>query len=543
MLDSAFSGTVTLNRANTFTGGVAIKKGTVVVGIGNATTVSGALGPSASAATLGDAAGGSASLLANQFTVSNPINLGVDAAGTLTIGNNGGTTAPTFSGPIALNGDNLTISRTGTTGAMTVSGGITGTGNLILNNAGSTSTLTLSVNAINNAGAITLQGASTGTTTISGGVGANVTSVTQNSATSALTLTTTAGNLGADATVSILQGTINQSVANALGTNSPSLAITPTAGTGLYNLTGAFSQTLGGVALGGATGTTANITIGTGSLTLGGDLVYDATSDPDGASISGGTLALGAAQRTFAIGDSAATSDELTVSSQITASAGFVKAGAGTMKLSRANVGLSGDIAVTAGRLALGTNNCFASGATVDIAGGKVDLAAGTITVVNKLYFDGALQPSGSYGATGSGAQYIEDTRFAGTGILTVGATGNLTWNGDDPDTDNWSADANWVGDVAPVSPMPGRLTFDDTDVGNVNRLDADRTLNGGMSVIPTGGGVHTTDLGGNTLTLNGGTLYVAGQGTRSTYNGSLTVTNGTLRIGTVGTKANLHVA
>ena len=57
----------------------------------------------------------------------------------------------------------------------------------------------------------------------------------------------------------------------------------------------------------------------------------------------------------------------------------------------------------------------------------------GTETV-DSLYFGATLQYAGTWGATGSGAQYIDDTRFSGSGTLNVvnGATpptsGYDTW-------------------------------------------------------------------------------------------------------------------
>ena len=190
---------LTLGGVNTFSGGVNINIGTVVANASNVGTTSGAAGPSTNAITLGSSSGGSAAMLANSFTVSNPINLGTSAVGTLTIGNNGGGTAANFSGPIGLNGDNLTISASGT-GSTMISGGVTGAGNLTLSNAGS-GAITLNTAAINNTGTITNVGAGTtgnitqqntgtpaATAFINFTVGANVTSILQNSATADMLL-------------------------------------------------------------------------------------------------------------------------------------------------------------------------------------------------------------------------------------------------------------------------------------------------------------------------------------------------------------------
>ena len=96
----------------------------------------------------------------------------------------------TFSGAINLNGSNsLVINQKQGSSTLTVSGGITGTGNFILSNTGAGGAISLSTNAINNTGTITNQGTGSGTDTISASISSNVKGVTENSATSALSLT------------------------------------------------------------------------------------------------------------------------------------------------------------------------------------------------------------------------------------------------------------------------------------------------------------------------------------------------------------------
>ena len=52
--------------------------------------------------------------------------------------------------------------------------------------------------------------------------------------------------------------------------------------------------------------------------------------------------------------------------------------------------------------------------------GSKFIPAEGTEEVVNKLYVNGMNMPRGTYGATGSGAQFIDDDHFSGTGVARV---------------------------------------------------------------------------------------------------------------------------
>lgn len=62
----------------------------------------------------------------------------------------------------------------------------------------------------------------------------------------------------------------------------------------------------------------------------------------------------------------------------------------------------------------------------VDNAAGssKIEIAAGADQTCKKLYISGRNKGKalkrGTYGATGSGADYIDDVHFAGTGVLTV---------------------------------------------------------------------------------------------------------------------------
>ena len=108
-------------------------------------------------------------------------------------------------------------------------------------------------------------------------------------------------------------------------------------------------------------------------------------------------------------------------------------------------------------------------------------------------------------------------------------------WDGGGGANDDWTLGANWVGGVMPGRPATSVVTFDNTDVGNTNRLDVDWTLNGGLTVANTIVGTkHTTDLGGHTLTLNGGTLKVS-SGVLYNWNSgdaNIMFTNGTLKIG-----------
>jgi autotransporter-associated beta strand protein len=122
----------------------------------------------------------------NAFTINAP------DTGTNIISANGVGSSFNLSGPITLNGnltlqtfDNAVTNRS----TATLSGGVTGTGNLLINNLGlGTNAVSLTTTTVNPTGSITAQGSAIGSNIISAVIGANVTGVTQNSATSPLIL-------------------------------------------------------------------------------------------------------------------------------------------------------------------------------------------------------------------------------------------------------------------------------------------------------------------------------------------------------------------
>ena len=207
----AGTGTTTLNAANTFGGGVTIKNGTLESKTTTTTLGTGTV-------TMGGTGSTGATYLTGQNN-SNAFVINAPDSGTVAIGANGAGSAFTLSGGITLNG-NLTIQTYNNTINGTIkaqsgfTGGITGTGNVVLNNNGlAANTLSISTSGINHAGSLTLQGTATGDTTIGANIDSNVTSVTQNSATSRLILSGTNTYTGAT-TVNAGTLAVNGSLAN-----------------------------------------------------------------------------------------------------------------------------------------------------------------------------------------------------------------------------------------------------------------------------------------------------------------------------------------
>jgi fibronectin-binding autotransporter adhesin len=119
---------------------------------------------------------------------------------------------------------------------------------------------------------------------------------------------------------------------------------------------------------------------------------------------------------------------------------GVLKTGAGTWTLNLASTYtgntvvsngtllVSGSIAstnvtVAAGGLSLASATALAADATLTVASGAtVNLDGGTVSI-GALVLNGVSQAGGTYGATGSGADFINDTYFTGTGLVSVPAT------------------------------------------------------------------------------------------------------------------------
>jgi fibronectin-binding autotransporter adhesin len=102
--------------------------------------------------------------------------------------------------------------------------------------------------------------------------------------------------------------------------------------------------------------------------------------------------------------------------------------GTGDVSVVSANAVFAGSLAKIL--IQAGASDAIANTATLSLAGGNVagvaddgyaDLGAGINEIVHGLVLGGVQQLSlGSYGATGSGATFINDEYFAGTGVVTL---------------------------------------------------------------------------------------------------------------------------
>jgi autotransporter-associated beta strand protein len=425
-------GNLRLTAANTFTNGLAINAGTLFVN-----PASGVNPLSSGKLTIGDVTntGAAAELLYIGTNGNNSFSNLIDVRGNGTatirvLGYN-----PTFSGAINL-GNNLNVISNNNGGStIALTGGVTGTGNLVIQsnaaNGTASSAITFSgSNPLNFTGTITNSGTTTSATashtTISTVIDTNVTGITQNSANSNLILsgantftsniTINAGTLQANRssssanptsgalgnaqalgrTVTINNGcTLNFNLGDVMGNggSSPKLTLIANGGT-IRNNNGNYFNVLGPVQLNGGTlssfgGGAANFPSFalTGTVTVGGSAVSTISS-------SGTNSQMGiqsGAGTTFNVADAVSGSD-LNVTAVLanwldvaTNHGVLIKTGAGTMTLSATNT-YTGGTRIENGTLAMGANNPLPNSpvtigaATLD-AGTFDDTSIGTLDV------------------------------------------------------------------------------------------------------------------------------------------------------------------
>lgn len=177
----------------------------------------------------------------------------------------------------------------------------------------------------------------------------------------------------------------------------------------------------------------------------------------NGSSLNGGTLVLGAATKAANLLN--VETGTVTFNTTVSGSKGITKSGAGTLVFARAMT-YNGGTDVTAGTLtvapgaalggddvtlssgttlALQTNQAISNSSALRlVTGSTVNLGfnPGVEEIVAALFLNGVALGEGTYGASGSGAQFVNDTFFTGSGLLRVGdpppIPTALFWVGDD---------------------------------------------------------------------------------------------------------------
>lgn len=249
-----------------------------------------------------------------------------------------------------------------------------------------------------------------------------------------------------------ISGTLNIAGSNTIAAiSSLCLASNSAVGataTGTFSLAGGTATLVGDITVGGTVGRVySTLALNGGTLDMNGHNIGSATTSLSTFTFSGGVLQdVGTVYGTLTLGNSGARefnqNSTGTISGNIVSSAGagLLKTGGGileitsagntysggttvrkgTLRLSGLGRAGTGDVIVEGGVLELATGTAIADTATLDVRAGAQIRLSGVNETVNRLLRDGRLMPPGTWGATGSGARYVDNMHFVGNGILTV---------------------------------------------------------------------------------------------------------------------------
>lgn len=581
VVQNCANGILTLGTANNTTNGVWIRSGTVK--LGNAT----AAGPGNTLITLGDTAGTqNATLFATSATTyANPIAVVSNNTGvaTLTV-----SAASTFSGAVTLFTHDLTVSAPAA--RLTLSAGLTGTGNLLIDTAGA-GYVNFSGAAINLAGTITNSGSGTSATDISAGLGSNVTAIVQNSPSCPLTVTgqkltvnaggTTLVNNNTAGTASLavaggVQGTGNLLLLN----NSPiggGLALSNTVvghqgaitnagtGSGEVVISAAIASNVTGVVqasptsrlvLGGANtytgptrvaaGCTLRVTNATGSATGTGAVTINGVLQGQGTLSGTVTNAIGGA---LAPGFDAATVGTLTVGTLVWNGGGIYRCKVVSLANGGAGAGTDYDQVVV-------------NGALTPVPGGsnlvlRLDTLGQTLPVETTINYGLKVMSYGSASNINLADVTLDTNAFLATGtwaltnlnkalyVVNLGAaTDRNYWTGTGTST-NWSTPTNWSKGHCPLPDedvefdfrSPGPCCVDGVTNG-IRSLTLAAGYTGTVTVLTRfpGRGAFTNLAISGDCTLNGGSLtHQANTGVSNETDRLVLTVGGNLLVGPYG--------
>lgn len=467
------AGTLTLTAANTFTGSLAVNGGTLSFNsIGNVGTTTGsALGKPASAA-----------------------NGTIGLAGTLVYSG----AAASSDRVINLTGG-ASIIQSGT-GTLTLTGGITGTGNLVIWGS----------QAITESGTITING----------------TLLRTNNGT--LTLSNAANSFG---NVTVNDGIISvNSIANAGVNSALGAGTTISIGQSGFNTFGTLRFT-------GVTGGSSDraIIILSNSGNVNGGIIESAVSGQrltlSGGVTTGGTGTTPTLQLT-GIGDGVMSGDISGTGLALT------KTGSGAWTLSGSNT-FTGGMTVSAGTLAVGSDSA-AGGGTVTMSGGSLSNSSALVTLGNAIVVNTATTNTISSAAGNLVLRGI----ISGTGLLMKSGAGTLTLTG----SNTFSGATTVASGILQVNNASGSglgssaagVTSGGT-LGGTGVVNGVVTVNTGAKVAAGSGGIGTLTVG--SLVLNAGGLVdveldLSGGQTNDqiVVSGSLTFNGGGFNLYQVGT-------
>ena len=481
--------------------------------------------------------GGAPSTRAATTTYTSPYAGGTINPGDTVVLDNGAT----ITGAIT---DNGTLQFNQTSGTLTMSSALTGSGTLSLTNAGTlmltgttvstgigldmTTTVDSGRLLIGNNGGRSLYLGNTnggvGTLSINSGYVGNGTSYLGYGA-------------GGQASVTVSSGTWSNGSFTYVGWDG-SATLDVTGGGSVSGVVGSIGRNAGSVGSvtvsGGTMSFSSNLTVadgGTGSLTIGnGGLVVVKGNVVRGASgtislNAGGTLQIGTGTNTGVLLGGSGTlanngtvvfnrSNASTYTGVLSGSGAVTKLGLGTLTLSGSN-GYTGATAVNGGVLAYGASNVLSDSTAVTVAGGSVDLGSSTDTVASFTITSGSLFGSGKLTAATYALGGGTVTGNLGGGSMTVTANSGLIG----------------TADVTSVSLNAGGLTLGSAGRFTSNQVAITGSSGGNLSL---GGNESVGSLaGGFNVALGSATLTTGNDNTSTTYSGILSSSGGLTKAGT----------
>jgi len=364
----------------------------------------------------------------------NPVNFNAGVSGPSAIIQSATGSALTIqTGSLTVNSAGTTITNNeaaGGTALLTVSGGVVGTGNLVLNNNSAlASGITISTGTVNMSGTLTNSGSGSGTTLISAAIGSNVSQINQ-SGSSELVLSGVNTNFAGP--VALNSGTLSINSATALGgagsTSGTGGALTIAAGTTLTS-SGVTESTVnaeiwnGDFTYGGANSLTsaANSTVSLGSSAAStrtvtfnstGSLSIDGIVSNSNGGTTPTTLIKAGSTGTLFLNNSSNSFSNLTVTGG-TAESIFVPTATGTL-LSPQNAGTP-----------FGTGNITLNGGSLALQFGAFGSNPTFVAITNNIVLTG----SGTISAAEAGLKRfgIVSGTISGGGLLTLTAGGANT--------------------------------------------------------------------------------------------------------------------
>ena len=230
---------------------------------------------------------------------------------------------------------------------------------------------------------------------------------------------------------------------------------------------------------------------------------------------------------------------DVTSNSPLSGAGGVEKLGTGSLALTGA-CSYSGDTTVSAGTLILNAAFLHDSSKLTIATGAVVDLAHGIEDIVDELDLGGTPATAGTWGSSASTATNVNDTFFAGTGVIRVGpppVARDLTWTGGESQFwGNAAPDLNFkdASNTAVAFAANDNVAFDDSSTvttvllsGNVQAGTV--SFAGAQDWLIDGAGSGFA--GGTGFAVNGTGIVTLG-GSSSTFTGPIAVNSGVLKLG-----------